>query len=143
MSLFDSSNSSVSCEELEVLDILQHRPRDLGEEIGPSPPTSISEDQLPEVQVRIPMSKEAEKVFRTFEKPCFMYSGNTRKRAQDLDPQLSYLSQPSPNKRQKIESMERKRGRPRKEGISDGEDLRVVAKRIYARKYRENVSFPF
>uniref|UniRef100_A0A914Q1S5 Uncharacterized protein n=1 Tax=Panagrolaimus davidi TaxID=227884 RepID=A0A914Q1S5_9BILA len=59
---------------------------------------------------------------------------SSRKRLDDVP---EFLSEPPPNKRSK--HSERRRGRPRKEEISENEDLKTVAKRMYARAYRENV----
>ena len=73
-------------------------------------------------------SKSMPEFFRDFD----------RKRADSEGP--DFLSEPPPSKRSKP-IPERRRGRPRKEEISENEDLRTVAKRMYARAYRENVSF--
>jgi len=62
-----------------------------------------------------------------------------RKRLDDIP---EFLSEPPPHKRSKTHS-ERRRGRPRKEEISENEDLRTVAKRMYARAYRENMKSKF
>uniref|UniRef100_A0AC34RNT8 BZIP domain-containing protein n=1 Tax=Panagrolaimus sp. JU765 TaxID=591449 RepID=A0AC34RNT8_9BILA len=48
-----------------------------------------------------------------------------------------HLFSEPPTKRSRI-SGERRRGRPRKEEVSENEDMRTVAKRMYARAYREN-----
>jgi hypothetical protein len=64
---------------------------------------------------------------------------STRKRFEDIP---EFMSEPPPSKRSKHAS-ERRRGRPRKEEISENEDLKTVAKRMYARAYRENMKSKF
>lgn len=68
----------------------------------------------------------------------FMGNSDSSMLRKRLDEIPEYFSAP-PHKRSKHQS-ERRRGRPRKEEISENEDLRTVAKRMYARAYRENVS---
>uniref|UniRef100_A0AC34FAV6 BZIP domain-containing protein n=1 Tax=Panagrolaimus sp. ES5 TaxID=591445 RepID=A0AC34FAV6_9BILA len=63
---------------------------------------------------------------------------SSRKRLEDVP---EFLSEPPPSKRSK--HSERRRGRPRKEEISENEDLKTVAKRMYARAYRENMKSKF
>ena len=138
-SLYDSPDSSALCEELEQLHTLQSRPGDLGNDMSPESPTSALEKQLSRIQPRSPVDKKVDQLFQ-LPRP-YLTDPLVRKRVEDLDTQMHFLSEPSPSKRSRLERAERRRGRPRKEEISENEDLRTVAKRMYARAYRENVSF--
>ena len=139
LSLYDSPDSSTLCEELEQLNTLQSRPGDLGSDMSPESPTSTLEKQLSRIQPRSPVDKKVDQLFQ-LPRP-YLSDPLVRKRVEDFDAQIHFLSEPSPSKRSKLDRAERRRGRPRKEEISENEDLRTVAKRMYARAYRENVSF--
>ncbi|KAE9546838.1 hypothetical protein FO519_009950, partial [Halicephalobus sp. NKZ332] len=106
-SLCDSPNSSKLCEEMDKQ----------SSTTGPS--------------------SSAENIDRLSNSPQMTFLPNStvaRKRIVELDPQLRLPPGPPPNKKAKF-STEKKRRRPRKEEISENEDLGTVARQIHVRPH--------